>query len=120
MAADLNNTTFIWNFRNMIAYPTKEQHQNVVFMVNWEYTGTYIDSSTEKDYKVMRNGTTEINSTNIQNFIPFEELTKNDVISWVESSTDIGQIRQDIVNKINEQINPPPPSIVILNPPFNN
>jgi hypothetical protein len=116
--ATVDNTTFTYFFQNFIAYPTFDNYTDVVFNVNWKYTAVYIDPTTQKEYKVDTMRMTQVDTNNITNFVPFDQLTQQDCIGWVSSVENIPDIQQSLVNSINNQINPPPPTIVVLPPPF--
>ena len=116
--ATINNTTFTWFFQNFIAYPTMDNYQNVVFTINWKYFALYIDPVSEKEYRCETMRMTPVNTNNITNFVPFDQLTQEMAISWVSSVEDIPQMQQDMINDINKQVNPPAPTIVVLPPPF--
>ena len=115
--ATINNTTFSWFFETFYAYPTMDNYKDVVFMVRWTYKGTYVDSNGVV-YKSERPGTSQISTNDIKTFIPFEQLTQNDVIEWVSQEENITTLQQQLVDSINNQITPPPPTIIILSAPF--
>lgn len=116
--ATVDNTTFTYFFQNFIAYPTFDNYTDVVFTVNWKYTAVYIDPTSQKEYKNETMRMTPVSTNNITNFVPFDQLTQQECIGWVSAVENIPQMQQEMVNAINNQINPPPPSIVILSPPF--
>lgn len=41
-----------------------------------------------------------------ENFIPFEQLNKTDVINWLTGSINVVELNQILKNRIEEQINP--------------
>lgn len=116
--ATVDNTVFTYNFQNFIAYPTLDNFQDVVFSINWKYTATYIDPNTQKVWRNETMRMTQISTDNITNFTPYYQITEQLAISWVSAVENIPLMQQEMVNSINTQINPPPPSIVVLPPPF--
>lgn len=113
-----SNTTFGYNFQNFIAYPTFDNYQDVVFSVNWLYNASYVDPTSGQQYTAERQRITQVNTNNITTFIPYDQLTKEIVIGWVNAGEDMSLLQQELVTDINNQINPPPPAIVVLPPPF--
>lgn len=84
-------------------YPTFENYQNVVFRIHWKYEGVLSTGSVEhKDYVT---GVESIHTDNLQNFVPFEQLTEEMVKSWIEPSIDFNMIQNVITNHIHESQN---------------
>jgi hypothetical protein len=83
----------------------------------WEYTGEYTSTS-GTIFKASNNFNTPININNITDFIPFDQITLAITIEWINENVNINNIQQLFVDNINNQISPPPPSIVFLPPPF--
>ena len=116
---NVDDITYSYNIMNFFAYPTKDNFKDVVFSIFWELIATYIDPDTEKSYISNFTTRSNVDTDNITNFIPFEELTLEQTIEWISSVEDMNSIKKFLCDNINNQINPPPPSIVVLNPPFN-
>ena len=117
MSATVQNTTFVYEILNFIAYPTYETYQNVVFSIMWKYTGTYTDPDS-KVWTYSQQFVTSIPVGTITNFIPFDQLTFDITVQWINGIVNINQTQQNFVDYINRQISPPPPSVVVLQPPF--
>ena len=115
--ANIENTTFNYQIINFLAYPTYESYTDVVFSIMWEYTGSYTDDS-GKVWTTSNNYNTPITVNNITDFIPFDQLTLQITIDWINQNVNINNIQQLFVDSINTQISPPPPSVVVLPPPF--
>ena len=67
---------------------------DVVETVHWlaEVTdGTYVANET---------GTLELSAPNPENFIQFNQLTKQDIVDWLEANLDVAAIR----GRLNEQL----------------
>jgi hypothetical protein len=68
---------FTWTVRQLNVIPTKEQRTDVVHSVAWEVTGVDgEDSSTAS-------GALSVNTDNVGNFVAYENLTEEQVLSWV-------------------------------------
>ena len=126
MSLNLNDTpygltesdiVFDFSVENFLAYPTFENYQNVVFKMCWKLTATYTDSES-RVYSCEYINMSDIKTDNITEFVPFENLTKDIVKKWIDELPDINDMKNNMVRRINEQVNPPPPSVIPLAPPF--
>ena len=108
--------TFKVNF--FTAYPTYDNWNNVVFAVAWELNGVYVDG--DKIFASRVPSRTNIDTTNITDFVPYKQLTEDMVKEWINTSEGptIDQVKNKICSNINIQMNPPPPSVVVLPPPW--
>jgi|TARA_Y100000052_G_C2947335_1_gene84772 hypothetical protein len=77
-----------------------QELQNVVNVVHWRYDATL------NDYETEVYGALELNGANPNDFILYENLTKNDVIGWLEAGLDVDELQTILINKINLLINP--------------
>ena len=114
----IDDIVYKYDIRSFFAYPTKDNFQDVVFSINWNYEASYTDPATQKIYKSSFSTITKVDTDNISSFIPFEDLTLEQTIEWINAVENINSIKQNLCDQINNQINPPPPTIVILPPPF--
>jgi len=99
--------TYDWVINKLDVYPTENNLKDVVYNIHW----TYVATSDQKDaegnfYKTELIGTSVVSSPDETQFTPFEELTKNQVVSWLEEDTSIAGIQQVADNNLNEVINP--------------
>lgn len=117
MALTLDDIVFDFSVDNFLAYPNFENYQNVVFKMIWKLIATYTDSES-KVYSCEYVSISDINTNNIIDFVPFENLTKEIVKKWIDELPDINDMKNNMVRQINEKVNPPPPSIIPLSPPF--
>lgn len=77
-----------------------QELQNVVNVVHWRYDATLDEYETEVY------GALELNGVNPNDFILYENLTENDVISWLEAELDVNELQTNLINKMNLIINP--------------
>ena len=82
---------------------------NVVEMIHWKYEVT--DDVTSG----IITGCNAFAAPTQENFIPFEELTKAEVVSWLEAVNDMDQLKSaaeheynQIKNSNNQEVLPPP------------
>jgi hypothetical protein len=98
-----------WQFNPLESYPTASGQTDVVFLVHWQCyasTGSMESASYYQDVSI---GVAPVTYDTGSTFIPFNELTKDTVYSWVEhalGSDQIEQIKVNLVNKIEDKINP--------------
>lgn len=93
-----------WECSTVDVYPQKEEHTDVVFKVYWTLIGTNENGINDKS-----DGIHELDTSSIIDFVPFENLTQEQVISWAhdEMGEDlITELKQRIIDKINEQVTP--------------
>ena len=105
--------TYSWEFPALDCYPEKDELQDVVFTVHWRYKGT------DGTYSAETYGSLSVPLPNSENFIPYNELTKTDIESWVITQmgeTGIQSLQTNISQQIEQLINP---SQITKNPPWN-
>lgn len=101
--------TYEWQFNPLESYPTASGYTDVVFKVHWQCyasTGSQEEENLYTDFSI---GVVPVSYDTGSVFIPFNELTKDIVYSWVETTLGVDQIdliKQELANKINNKINP--------------
>jgi hypothetical protein len=75
--------------------------QNVVTRVRYNYVG--VD---ENGNEGTFNGATPMPAPNAEGYKPFEELTAEDIVSWLETTADKVHMQERITKQIEAQINP--------------
>jgi hypothetical protein len=103
-------TTYNWTISSLECYPEKAGKEKVVFTVHWRY------SAADGNYFSETYGSHSLDTDNIKKFVSFENLTKETVVGWLESSLGeekIDEMKQTLLNGINEQKNPP-----VVRPPL--
>jgi len=96
--------TFIWNCETVDIYPSESGLSDVVYNVHWIVSGT-----DELENTVTNIGTQILDTSNITNFIPFEDLTYDQIASWTKSAMGyelVDLIENDIAYKIRKISNP--------------
>ena len=82
------------------------RYNNVITHVNYKYTGTYTDENSNT-YTASISGSiavTEPDYVPIYNFVPYEELTKEEVLSWIIPQMNMVYLNNCILNSITEQL----------------
>lgn len=99
-------STINWTISALNCYPESEGQTNVVFTVHWRCDGSQeIDGKT---YHGSVYSTTGISYTSGSTYIPYANLTKEDVLGWVwNSGIDKNSIEAAVQLQINNAVNPP-------------
>ena len=100
---------FTWVIASLIVRPNTDGLSNVVSTVHWRYHAEYTDSNGTPEPPVY---TAEIyGSYNpplpTSEFIPYEQLTKDIVIQWLEAGLDIQSLQSGLTAMIENKIVPP-------------
>lgn len=108
--------TYKWNFACLEAYPEKDEKQNVVFLVHWIFTCDHNHEG--KDYFSSCIGTQSLPLPE-GDFIPFEDLTEDLIIEWMENEMGerVQAMKDSLAQQIDDQITP---KINKLVPPWQN
>lgn len=101
--------TYKWTFS---AFDCKvdENLDKVVTTVHWRYNGTDEDGISAENY-----GAQPVGEPNPDAFTPYPDLSKEQVIGWMESVMDIKEMQKNIAEQINLIKNPVQ---ITLQPPF--
>ena len=109
--------TYNWNCKTVDAYVEEAGNDDVVYNVHWIVTGTTTEG--DEEYSSTNIGTQVLNIDDITNFIPFDELTNDEVVAWTQSAMGAEQvtaIETNIANAINLDINPVSITLIIGEP----
>lgn len=94
--------TYSWTINALDAKISEGGQSNVVYTVHWSYTAT--DDS--KDPVTASSIGTHSVSYDGDNFIAYDDLTKANVVSWLESGLDIESMKSGLDTQINLKKNP--------------
>jgi len=85
--------TYNWNCRTVDCYPEQDSETDVVYNVHWIATGTSDQVDSEGNaYSVTNIGTQTLDTSEITNFIPFENLTNDEVVAWTKSAMGVDKV----------------------------
>ena len=104
--------TYTWIFSAFDCKVDKDGMQNVITTIHWRYKGT-----DEDGVSVERYGSQSLPNPTLSTFIPYSNLSKEQVIEWMEENMDIELMNLNITQQI-ELIKRP--VYVTLSPPFTN
>jgi hypothetical protein len=101
--------TYEWQFNPLESYPTVEGQVDVVFKVHWQCYASTGSLETNDYYSDFETGVTYVTYESGSTFIPFNELTREIVYSWVENAMgidEVNSIQQSLENRIESKIHP--------------
>jgi uncharacterized protein YpbB len=103
-------TTYNWNCKTVEAYPSVGENTNVVYNVHWRVTAVS-DQLDEKGnaYQASAIGTQVLNTEDITEFIPFDQLTNDQVVQWVKSTMGeekVNSLESSLQSQIDNLITP--------------
>lgn len=104
-------TNYNWIISAMECVKKEGDLNDIVITIHWRYAATKDEVSTDTY------GATAIPLPTGEDFTPYEELTKEQVVGWLEATLDVEEMQQNLESQLDLLINP---TNVTLQPPFNN
>ena len=102
-----------WNCKTIDVYTHEHNgHEQVIYNVHWRVT------KEDGDYFASTYGSQSLNTEDIQDFIPFNEVTSEMVESWVKGAMgeeEVSRIEDGLDQQIEEQKNPSSETITLNN-----
>jgi len=105
--------TYAWTINQLDCYPTNPK-PNCVFNIHWTLTATSLDINpqTNKPYSVYTYGNQTIQYDDSESYIPYENLTHDIIVSWIEESMNktempVSFLKDSLDARINNEITPP-------------
>jgi hypothetical protein len=77
---------------------------NVINVIHWRYNATKVEG--DKTYFADTYGAVNVSQPNPQTFIPYEDVTEEEVINWLEQILPIEAMQSSLEANIALQINP--------------
>lgn len=112
--------TYDWNCKTVDCYPEQNNEADVVYNVHWIVTGTSDQLDPEGNpYSATNIGTQVLDTSNITNFIPFDQLTNDEVVAWTKGAMgdeQVAEIESSIEKQIQDLITPTSITLVIGEP----
>lgn len=97
--------TYTWSISGLLCYPTDKGEADVVFTANWGIT-----ASDGKGHDVTILGNQPLNYDGKTPFTPYDQLTKEQVIGWVQDAMGpdtVASYYAGLDQRIKDLINPP-------------
>jgi hypothetical protein len=102
-----------WEITAMEVVLNQDGLSNVVSNIDWGLIATTEDEV----YSAIQWAKQYLSAPEADAFTNYEELTKEQVVSWLESVLDVPQLKENLAHQIDLQINP---THKTLPPPFAN
>jgi len=113
-------TTYNWNCKTVDCYPEQNNEADVVYNVHWVVTGVSDEVDSDGNpYSATKIGTQTLDTSQITNFIPFDQLTNDEVVAWTQGAMgeeQVANIETSIQNQIDKLITPTSVTLVIGDP----
>lgn len=96
---------YTWDCRTVDVYPTEGSNTNVVYNVHYRVTGEDGETAVRADSI----GTQMLDTSDITEFIPFSDLTNEQVVDWTKASLGdetVAAIEKNIADQIADKENP--------------
>jgi hypothetical protein len=77
---------------------------NVINVIHWRYQATQVDG--DKTYFAETYGASSVGQPNPQNFVPYEDVTEAEVVSWLEEILPMEAMQASLEANIALQITP--------------
>jgi len=101
---------YYWNCKTVDCYIEEAGDADVVYNVHWIVTGTSSEVDPEGNpYSARVIGMQPLNIDDITDFIPFVDLTNEQIVIWTQTAMGVEQvtsIEANITSQINLLINP--------------
>ena len=112
--------TYDWNCKTVDCYPEQNSEADVVYNVHWIVTGVSDQLDPEGNpYSATNIGTQVLDTSSITNFIPFNQLTNDEVVAWTKGAMgneQVTEIESNIEKQIQDLITPTSITLVIGEP----
>ncbi len=113
-------TNYEWNCKTVDCYPEQDNEADVVYNVHWIVTGVSDQVDSKGDpYSATNIGTQTLDTSQITNFIPFDQLTNDEVVAWTKGAMgdeQVASIETSIQSQIDSLITPTSVTLTIGEP----
>jgi hypothetical protein len=94
--------TYNWRINALDAKIHEGDNDNVIYTVHWSFMAT----DETGDYSASSIGTMGVEYNPEEPFIEYDDLTKEDVVGWLEEGLDIEAMKEGLDKQIELEINP--------------
>jgi hypothetical protein len=112
--------TYDWNCRTVDAYPKDGEYVDLVYNVHWRVTGVSDELKPDGTaYSGGSIGTQTLATSDVTEFIPFEDLTNEQVVNWTKGAMgedQVASIESSIASQIEKLIKPTTVTLTIKDP----
>ena len=112
--------TYNWDCKTVDAYPQDGEYTDLVYNVHWIVTGVSDQLNPEGvAYSATSIGTQTLDTSEVTDFIPFEDLTNEQVVTWTKvamGEEQVASIEASIQSQIDALITPTTVTLTIGEP----
>ena len=95
--------TYTWKINQLDAKINEDGLENVIYTIHWSYFAT---DDSEQPIQVSLIGTLSVKYNEGDPFIPYADLTKDEVIGWLDAGLDVEGMKINLDNQIELIKNP--------------
>ena len=92
--------TYTWKINAVDCYTSKDGLEKVAYNVHWSLFAT------DGENNVSIIGVQSVGEPNPDNFTPFDQLTEEQVVSWIAASMDVEQMQANLDKQIEDLVAP--------------
>ena len=92
--------TYTWKINAVDCYTSKDGLEKVAYNVHWSFFAT------DGEHNASMIGVQSVGEPNQDNFVPFDQLTEEQVVSWITASMDVEQMQLNLDKQIEELVAP--------------
>ena len=102
--------TYTWKINAVDCYTSKDGLEKVAYNVHWSFFAT------DGENNASMIGVQSVGEPNPDNFTPFDQLTEEQVVSWITASMDVEQMQLNLDKQIEELVAPKVVSLQLNKP----
>ena len=92
--------TYTWKINAVDCYTSKDGLEKVAYNVHWSFFAT------DGENNASMIGVQSVGEPSPDNFTPFDQLTEEQVVSWITASMDVEQMQANLDNQIEALVAP--------------
>ena len=92
--------TYTWRINAVDCYTSKDGLEKVAYNVHWSFFAT------DGENNASMIGVQSVGEPNPDNFVPFDQLTEEQVVSWIAASMDVEQMQANLDKQIEDLVAP--------------
>jgi hypothetical protein len=92
--------TYTWKINAVDCYTSKDGLEKVAYNVHWSFFAT------DGEHNASMIGVQSVGEPNLDNFVPFDQLTEEQVVSWITASMDVEQMQANLDKQIEDLVAP--------------
>lgn len=107
----INDVEFFMKIERVQVNPNNGIKENVVHRVHWQLWAKYVDPVTGQEHLTSYDDTTTLKFVDAAGYIPFENLSEQDLITWVEArenqrTRNMDWRKQNVFKLLQEKVTP--------------